>query len=84
MFVENKDYFQSKEDMFFTINMLLVKESNSCHKTSILVTGNQFLSQKINCNKKNSVSLVKLALSTCGIVCILPKRTSRFPMNILP
>ena len=39
----------------------------------ILVTGNQFLSQEINCSKKNSLSLVKLTLLTFGIVGILPK-----------
>ena len=46
---------------------------NSCHKKSFLVTGNQFLSQEINCSKKNSLSLVKLAHLTCGIVGIQPK-----------
>ena len=38
----------------------------------ILVTRNLFVSKEINRSKKNSLSLVKLALLTCGILGILP------------
>ena len=44
--------------------MFLLKENNSCHKKSILITGNQILSKGINCSQKNSISLVKLSLLT--------------------
>ena len=43
------------------INILLIKESNSGHKKSILVT-------IINSSKRNLLSWVALALSTCGFV----------------
>ena len=39
----------------------------------ILVTGNQILSQEINCSKKNLLSLIKLALLTSAITGIVPK-----------
>ena len=47
--------------------IFLLKESNSCHKKSIHVTGNQFLLQEINFIQKNLLSLVMLALSPCSI-----------------
>ena len=49
------------------MNIFLFKDCNSCHKKCILLTGIQFLSQENNFSKKNLLSLVKFALSTCCI-----------------
>ena len=62
-----------EENKFFFIETFLLKESKSGHKKSILFPGNQFLSQGINSSQKNLLSLVMIALSSCGILWILPK-----------
>ena len=53
----------------------------------ILVTANQFLSQEINCSKKNSIFLVKFAPSSKNFTWAYELRGNlvpRFPMNMPP